>query len=204
MRTSFTLWPVFVVGALLGSVARGAILDFDDIPLGPPEVLDGYHGLGWDNFHRQAVPPLGSGYEYGLVSGRNTLFNVGGLDARIFGDPFDFESAYLTAAWRLDLNVSIEGFLDDEKLYAAIVILDFDAPTFVELDFRGIDELRFSSFGGTSPGLIGDGTHFVMDDLSITSPGSPPVAPIPEPTSSLLFAAGCLLVCSRLRGVDFR
>ena len=66
-------------------------------------------------------------------------------------------------------------------------------PTLEVFDWSGIDEVSFSSAGGTSAGYHGVGTQFAMDNLVINT------ATTPEPTSFFLMGSGLLAMCGILR-----
>ena len=115
----------------------------------------------------------GSGYEKGAVSGFNVAFNNFARMATIsvkngLFPLFNFNGAYITAAWRNNLNIRARGYLRDVLLYDRTVIADVDAPTILTANYLGIDKLTFESFGGTPAGLESDMPHFAMDNFSFT------------------------------------
>jgi hypothetical protein len=170
-------------------------LTFDDIAsdfigLVPPT----YGGLIWDRFgYSDGSAPIRteSGYDNGRVSGNYVAFNiVTAIAPTITGPKFNFESAYLAAAWNDNLNVRIRGLRNGTQLYDEIAVVNTTEPTFFTFDFLGIDTLEFTSFGGTPrPGLSGSGLNFAMDDFSVS---------LPEPTPIVL-AAGLVLICTGCR-----
>lgn len=172
----------------------GAAVTFDDLASntsGTP-IADGYAGLNWDNFwvvDGTAIPS--SGYYNGVVSPKNVAFNAYGDPAQILGAPFDLGGLYMTAAWNTGLNVDIEGYLGSDLLYSRTVVVDTTAPTWVTLNYLGVDRVRFVSYGGTDyDPYEGSGTHFAIDNMSF----EPVTGIIPAPAALLLGSLGTGLV----------
>jgi hypothetical protein len=166
------------------------VLTFDDAitePAGP--IFDGYGGFDWVNFDAIDTVAFGgdtwSGYYFGRLSGTYVAMNPAGDPAMLSSDDsFDFIGAYLTAFWRLGLNVDVEGYHGDTLLYSETVVVDHTSPTWFEFDFMNIDKLRFESYGGTNPSGGIDVFQFAMDDLTY----------VPEPTTLLLLGLGAAMV----------
>ncbi|MHC5598405.1 MAG: PEP-CTERM sorting domain-containing protein [Nostoc sp.] len=177
-------------GTISAGQAQGLVLTFDDLGAsddhGNP-IPNGYGGLNWDNFYYLTTPTYGtnpSGYQNGTVSSPNVAFNAFGNPATastvsIGGGEFNFNSAYLTAAWNNGLNILVEGFLGGITKYATTVTVDSTSPTQFNFDFLGIDSLKFTSFGGVDAGYEGSGTHLVLDNFTYNS------ETVPEPTTIL-------------------
>jgi hypothetical protein len=182
------------------------VLTFDTLA-GSTSVPDGYGGLSWDNFNvirPDANPQLaGTGYEHGLVSLPNVAFNAFGSPAQVLsGSAFDFFGAFLTGAWNDGLGVTIEGYRGSALRYTSTVSIDTTRPTFVDLNYLGVDSLTFTSFGGTNAGFNGAGTQFAMDDFTYRA-GAPAVTP--EPASVVLVATALAgLAAKRARRRDRR
>ena len=176
-EADFAAWTA---GTTVG--ADGIVLaQFDDVPLtdGVGEVLDGYAGLDWDAFYAEdpAIALAGfedTGYHNGVVSPLNAVYNGAARDATVSSaGNFDFDSVWLTGAWRDGLKITVSGYDDGELKYKETVTVDHDEATLFNFDFDDIDQLVFSSKGGTNAGLGGDGTHFVADDFQFDiSPGT--------------------------------
>jgi len=166
------------------------VLTFDDIGEVDESTLipDGYGGFDWDYFYylNSSVPSQTNGLNNGLVSGdylahNSGYFNLVGLS----GTSFTFQGTWLTAVWRDGLNIQVEGYLEDEVIYSTTVVVDTTGPTWFDFDYIDIDNLEFSSSGGTAhEGYSHDGYHFTMDDFTY----------IPEPTTLLLFTFGAVLL----------
>jgi hypothetical protein len=185
------LAAVFSVAALalaISGTTSALVLTFDDVSTIVYEAIpDGYGGLDWDNMtvvDGTWYSP-GSGYDNGTVSEDYVALNLGGDPASILvsageGFPaFDFEGAYLTAAWSDGLNINVVGSLGGSEVYNQTVVVDTDGPTWFDFDYYNVDTLVFSSFIGEETGL---GYQFAMDNFTYT--------PIPEPTTMLML--GCL------------
>jgi hypothetical protein len=178
----------------IGQTAQATVLTFDNLP--PTSSFDGslipdsYGGFSWNNFYYLTTPTYyltETGYQKGTVSGRNAAYNGYGNIAKVNNSVFDFNGAYLTAAWNDSLFILVEGFLGGAQKYSNLVTVDTTAPTYFNFNFLGIDRLRFMPFGGTNVDSRGQGAQFVMDDFSFNQRIS-----IPEPTPTfgvLAFAA---------------
>lgn len=173
---------------------------FDDLPplvnLSDP-IPNGYAGLTWSNmFYYDGSYPLaeGSGYDNGRVSGDHVAFNAGGGVGLISTTLFDLNSAYFSAAWNEGLNITVRGFNGGAEVHNATFVVNPDVPTFVDFSWMGLDMVSLDSFGGIpAGGLLGFGTQFAMDDLTIT------LVPEPSSVTRLALAALALLMLRRCR-----
>ncbi|MBP7051039.1 MAG: PEP-CTERM sorting domain-containing protein [Phycisphaerae bacterium] len=112
-----------------------------------------------------------SGYANGTVSGGYVAFNSMGRTVSIScEDTFVFTGAYFTGAWRDDLQIVIDGYLDGELLYSTTFTVNTEEPTWAQVAWGYTDQLVFSSSGGTSVGWRLSGTQFAMDNLTIHAP----------------------------------
>ena len=172
----------------------GEVLTFDNIttePAGGVVIPDGYGGFEWNSVgdHRFDVvngsSQPESGFENGVVSDSYVAFNSYGNSSLILRDSaFDFEGAYLTAAWNDGLEITVDGYSDGFLEYTTTVIINTTNPIFFTFNYIDVDKLEFTAFGGTNAGLGGSGTYFSMDDFTY----------VPEPTTLLLFALGGLML----------
>lgn len=168
-------------------MAHATLLTFDELSSYSP-IPNGYGGLNWANMYvldKDYHP--GSGYANGTVSGNNVAFNAYGEMASTSGSTFDFNSAYLTAAWNNGLSITIAGYLDGVEKYQQTVVVDTTSPTLFVFNYYGVDQVTFYSFGGTNAGLGGEGEHFAMDNLTINHNNANPV---PVPPAFILFGSG--------------
>ncbi|MBP8910691.1 MAG: PEP-CTERM sorting domain-containing protein [Phycisphaerae bacterium] len=173
------------------AVPAGAAVTFDDLSSGA-SIPAGYAGLNWSNFRSKdgtTMPSL-SGYFNGIVSANNVAYNPWGSPAEILGASFDLGGLYLTAAWNTGLNVDIEGYLNGNLLYSRTLVVDTTGPTWVTLNYLGVDRVRFVSYGGVEANVGGSGTQFVIDNVSF----EPIDAAIPAPAALLLGSLGTGLV----------
>jgi hypothetical protein len=192
----------FCVVSVLSALGANpqTLITFDDISipsLGAP-VPGGYAGFQWGFgiLDPQALPLRDQiGYLNGMVSPRHVAFNEfasltgtvsGGF--RSSGSLFDFNSAYLTAAWNDGLQVDVLGFAGGWLTHSNHFTLDTSAPTLLNFDYLGIDAVDFVSYGGIPHGNpSGGGTQIAIDNLVVTFP-------VPEPnTVSFLLLGACLI-----------
>jgi hypothetical protein len=183
LSTAAIAATVIVLG--IGAVAQATVLTFDDIaPISNyDQIPNGYGGFNWDNFgyyNNGRTELAGTGYEKGLVSGDYGAFNSAGNPALVSDSIFDFNSAYLTAAWNDGLSVTVEGLKSGATLYSKTVVVDTTQPTLVNFDYFGVDQLRFTSFGGVQPDYLtdGSGTQFALDNFTFNEKATS----VPEPT----------------------
>ena len=193
-----------LVGALAfaASTASATVLTFDDIaPVLLDTIPDGYGGLNWSTmgFLNSTAPTTG-GYPGGTVSGEFVAFNEDGQVGSVGGVVFDFNSAYLAAAWNNGLSVTVRGFLLGVEIYSQTVGVTYStipgaSATLFNFNFLGVDQLTFQSFGGVDADLGdgGGGPHFSMDNFTFNQ-----AAAVPEP-STLLCAGLGLVALSRMK-----
>jgi len=180
--------------------ARGTILGFEDAPTSRDGFLVGsYGGLDWDgslgsyfqildttSFCRQASLP-GPAYCKGTVSGTHVAFDFDATQVRS-ATPFDFIGTYITAGFRDDMRVRVQGFRAGALVFDRLVPIDTSGPTWFAFDFTGIDLVEFRPDPPSHPG---NGTHFVIDDFEFRF--------VPEPGTALVLALGLTLLSGSRR-----
>src|ERR1035437_10400760 len=160
--------------------AQTYTITFDDLPetTGGIQITNGYSGLSWNNFYElDGVRAWSgeSGYAAGTVSSGNVALNGSGTFAYISsGAPFNFVSAYMTAAWNDNLQVEVQGYVSGSSIpaYDNIYTLSATTPTLINFNYHGVSEVFFISSGGT---LHSGYSHaepaeqFAMDNLTVTT-----------------------------------
>lgn len=191
---------------LHANTAQAQTLTFNDLDCGFGTILETYQGFSFENtdcFDGSLDEELGSGF-FTVGGGSNVIYGasdpesgdfVNALPFGFFRDtPFTFQSFRAAAGWRNGLSLTVEGFLMGSLVHNFMTVLAGPAsPELIELNWSGIDQVRFSTSGGTNAEIEFDGTHVALDDLVFT-PSSSTV--IPEPATSLL-------VLPALAGVAF-
>jgi len=141
-----------------------------------------------------------------VVSGDYVAYSVSGtiIASAGFTGVFDFNGVYLTAGWRDNMDITVYGYLGGVEQYSTTVTVSADSPTWFDFNFYGVDRLSFSpdTTSGTlieaaftshptwdpsypPPGVL---YHYAMDNFTFNE-GS---APVPEPTTIILFGIGLL------------
>jgi hypothetical protein len=171
MRFHLAVLSVGLILVASGLVGHAEVLTFDDVTdaHGDTTIPDGYGGFNWDEFgvvYGTGLP--GSGYDNGRVSGDYVAFNRKANVATIDDGLFDFNSAYLTAAWNTGLNIRVQGFVGGNLFpnYDRTVVVNTTGPTLFNFDYLGINKLVFDSYGGFNADYDEDVEHFVMDDFT--------------------------------------
>jgi hypothetical protein len=161
--------------------ANASTLLFDDIS---GSISNGYGGLNWNNMEVVNVTTVpNSGYINSTISGTNVAFNASGNPASIASNTaFDFNSAYLTGAWNDGLSIQVNALLAGVTKYSRTVVVNTTAAQLFNFDFVGIDQLQFSSFGGTRNSTFnGSGNQFAMDNFVFNEPIVSGSTSVPEP-----------------------
>jgi len=204
MKKLVTILALTTLALAISGTASALVLTFDDITdlVGVHFIPDGYGAMDWENIyvvHEEYYP--GTGYDNGVVSPHYVAFNGLGDPGSILvsaGDgfpAFDFEGAYITGAWNNGLEVTVAGYYEGGLVHTETVIVDTTGPVWFDGggSYSSIDELHFTSSGGTAAQQGLSGTQFAMDNFTYT--------PIPEPTTMLML--GCVgvgLACARKVG----
>ena len=145
-------------GISLRQISFGSdLITFDDLPTPGPSgslIPNGYGGLDWSNFYYlngttyQYQP---NGYNNGIVSPHNVALNGYGSTAMnsASGGTFEFNSAYFTGAWNDGLQMTVQGYDNSMLLDSVTFTINTSGPTLETFDWTGVNELVFSSIGGT-------------------------------------------------------
>jgi hypothetical protein len=189
MRTGLKALLTLVTFSTLISLqaAHAATLDFEQTNATQDGSLNGanYAGFQWNNFYivdKDGLP--GSGYQNGATSGQYVAYNAYGEPASISSATgFSLVSGMFTAAWNNGLEVTVYGTGLDTS-YSKTFTLNAAGPVEITFGWQGLTSLVFTSSGGTDADGVGNfGTHFVVDDLVLTSA-------VPEPGTWAMLLAG--------------
>jgi hypothetical protein len=168
------------------------VLGFDDLPDMSPVPL-GYAGLNWSGFDAlgELDPWFGGGYENGLVSPPNVVFNSYGGNGEISAStPFNLVSAYLTAGLA-GMQVKVVGYVSNYLAYDQIYALSETAPTFVTFNYFGVTDVAF---------IPEPMTQFVMDNLTVSGNNlqqlPPPSASSPPTNANSMVNLGTVVASS--------
>lgn len=173
--------------ALSVASAHAELITFDDLP-SDLAVPNGYHGFDWTQVH--LIDPdtgfSGSGYDTGRRSAPNVAFDYDGGGGEFSrAAPFDFNSVHVASAW-FDQYVEFQGWRGPDLLYQLFVAVHTHGSRFVNVNFLGVDRVRFQGTGGS---------QVVLDDLRINAATS-----VAEPPMLALCLAVALTAARRLRG----
>jgi hypothetical protein len=189
LKLSFVFGVLSLLGLILPSLAHAGTLTFDDISCNGTQVPSGYGGLNWNNMYclnASTEPP--SGYQNGMVSSPNVAYNAFGNTAVVSDTSFTLNSAYFTGAWNDGLNITVTGYDSGHvQIDTTTFVVNTSGPTFETFNWTGLAELDFSSFGGTPHGYNGQGTQFVLDNMTINQPVG-----AADPSSTLLLSINLL------------
>ena len=175
MRTlKASLLSVGLIAALTSSAAAQQV-GFDDVTSNPMgTVPNGYAGLNWTN--AWVVSPLGwfgtqaaaGGFYTAQQSASYVLFNPAAANLGISGAAsFNLLGGTFAAAWRNGLSVTATGYSGSTQLYSQTFQLNWNAAQWINLGMYGVDNVVFSSTGGTVDPRFeaGNNTSFAVDNL---------------------------------------
>lgn len=131
---------------------------------------------------RNPGTPANNGITHGLVSGNWVATNSGGADVWFetlnpTAPLFNFDSAYMSAAWYNGLKVDVTGYRNGVAQSTKTVTLGHGA-SLQEFNMSNVDKVLFHSQQTSGTVIDNQSTYnhaFVMDNLSITA--------VPEPES---------------------
>lgn len=193
---------VFLALAGSANTAKAETITFDNIGANQSGTVigNGYDGFDWNNFYvvnsTDEYNTYGAnGYTNGTVSAPNVAYNDFSNPASMTsGTPFTFNSAYFNAAWSNGLSITVTGLLNGVTEDTITFMVNATGPATLEtFDWSNINQLNFSSSGGTSAGYRGRGEQFALDNLTVNA------AAVPEPGAWLLLGTGLLSLLACLR-----
>lgn len=152
--------------------AETFVLDFEDavhFDPGPvPHLLDPESGLTFDGMYGMDATQgwLGSGYEYGTISGEMTLFNGWAAPGTIscVGGSFTLKEVYITPAWTSFISYTFTGTKSAGGVVSKTMTLgSTTSPILYDdwVDFTDLASIYFS-FNGSPYN-----DHIVFDDMEV-------------------------------------
>jgi hypothetical protein len=169
-----------LLGIAWSAAAYARVITFEDLDPGYETAGDipaGYEGLNWGGSYwitKYLMPE--TGYNYG------TLGDVSAFTASYMsfssGTAFDFNTAYITAAYDANMAVTVEGWLAGHLKYSTTITTHNDKAYWFNFNFTGIDTVKFL------PTI----TQIVVDNISLTDN----INAVPLPGSLVLLGSGLL------------
>jgi hypothetical protein len=196
----------------IASAAQALTIHFDDLDASSQDIdLTGsaYHGYVWTNFSAYISLAGFDGFNHGVVSTDIAAYGGGetsnsdqnnALTSTLSANtPFDLTSAYFNAVYYDNLDVIVEGLLDNRVLFSKSVSVSTTSFLLVNFDFNGINRLNFWSVQTESTinpfGCTGfNCTQFTVDNLNIQDASSNATAP--EPPLFILLCFGVVLIAA--------
>jgi Dockerin type I domain len=147
----------------VGQSSQQQVITFQDLgqsDLYGSSIPPVYAGMAWTNFCVLTVPNYPnnpSGYQAATISGQNVAYNCPGVSPQdqapasfsAKSGTFTLNSASLTAAWRDNLIVAIQGLYKGQTVDQTVVVLNPYGPAYVTFNWSGLDTVVFTPSGGT-------------------------------------------------------
>lgn len=191
MKNKFTAILVSLMLVWLTQSATAAVIDFDDLgDESLAQISDGYGGFNWNVIGAVVGGEYpGTGLDAAVVSGSNIAVNAYGAWSSIDlagAGTFDFIGAWF-GSYFFEQELAFEGWLDGVLIYASAdsFAVSPDAPTWVQLDWAGIDQLFIYN------SMADWGVSWGMDDFTVEihRPAS-----VPEASGLVLVLTGMLAI----------
>jgi hypothetical protein len=206
-------------------IAGATTLTFDDLPIpaapgGIGSVPVPYDGLNLtcggvsscqviDYVTYQSALGVPSGYQGAAqdvaIPGTNVLstaYDAGPDSLKIApaaGGTFDFNSAYLTAAWRDGMNISLVGYNGSTSVDTANLVLgNAGVPTYESLNWNNVTSVVITASGGSTGPYRYQTYELAVSDLTYNA------SPVPLPAAAWLMLSGLggLVAVGRKRRPD--
>jgi len=180
-------------------ISTSALVDFGLAGLPSP-----YDGLNWTCVSgcAQAVMNVpgyssfySSGYSGALVSSPNIIDTAGFTFSPAAGGDFSFTSAYITGAWRDDLNVAVTGYNGSTVVDSVTLTLGAaDTQGFYTFNWDNLTSVTITPSGGTPSATytLSNGVQIGVDNLTYST--------VPLPSSIWLLVSGLGLAGFLLTG----
>lgn len=191
------------------SAAQALTIHFDDLDVSGQDIdLTGsaYQGYNWTNLSAYYSLAGFDGLNHGIVSADIAVYGGGEtfssgyrkplISTLSANSPFDLTNAYFNAVYYDNLDVIVEGLLDNRVLFSKSVTVSTASALLVTFDFNGINRLNFWAVQTESTvnpfGCTGfNCTQFTVDSLNIQDASSN--AATPEPPLLILLCFGMVL-----------
>lgn len=153
-----------------------------------------YAGVNWSSSFRlmtREYSTTGLGYKNGM-SGNVVAYTSGAAGANAVemssSETFNFTGAYITSAWKMNQDVLLQGYYNQQLIYETTIITSSDHAYWFDFDFKDINRLRIVP-GTNGTNIYNDyrGNHLAIDNVTT----------IPEPATLLLLGLGGLIVRKR-------
>jgi hypothetical protein len=150
-------------------------LTFDDLVVDPgtgdAEIGDGYGGFDWNGAFVFDVPQFetiqpGNGYR--AVSPSNAVRDGGSVMIERAED-FDFLSGWFSAAFKDDLNVTVDAYDDGNLVNSQDIVLDFGDAAKFTFNFASMDKIVFIVDPSNTPA---SNESFSFDNLTFRLDGN--------------------------------
>lgn len=195
---------VILLAMVIGFVshASAAMVDFENLYPGLNKnatnaIPDNYAGFNWSSHFRlmtleyATTATTGVGYKNGM-SGNVVAYTSGAAGTNTVemssSKTFNFSGAYITSVWKMNQDVLLQGYYNEQLIYEKTIITSSDHAYWFDFDFKDINRLCIvPGINGTNIYSSDFGNHLAIDNITT----------IPEPATLLLLGLGGLIVRKR-------
>lgn len=184
---------ILAVGSFILSINASAVtITFDDLGDGSTTnnpFPASYNDLVWEGdnnwvLNSSLYSVQSSGYVIGTVSGNNVAVYRNNASVTAVSGTFDFNGAYLTAAWNNGMDLHVEGKLNGATVYSNDLVINSFEAIWYDFNWNGVDQITFASSGGINAGYGGSGAWTAIDNFTVNA--------VPVPAAVWLFGSGLL------------
>lgn len=195
---------IILSAVIIGIVSQAsvAMVDFENLypalnKNSTTTIPNNYAGFTWSSHfclmtrEYATTGTTGVGYKNGML-GNVVAYTAGAAGTNTVemssNNTFDFIGADITSAWKMNQDVLVQGYYNQQLIYETTIITSSNRAYWFDFNFKGINRLRIVP-GNNGTDIYSDyrGNHLAIDNITT----------VPEPATLLLLGVGGMMLRKR-------